>query len=82
MLGHGLPVLHAVPQLNNESDVIDVSAGQKRQAPDCLRCKNYFITYDPRQPRGCRAYGFKSRDLPSHVVLSSSGAPCHFFLPR
>jgi hypothetical protein len=50
--------------------------------PDCLKCRHFFVTYDPRQPRGCRAYGFKSRELPSQVVLSASGQPCQFYSPR
>jgi hypothetical protein len=52
------------------------------KTPDCQACRNYFITHDPRQPRGCRAYGFKSRDLPSRVVLATSGMPCRLFTPR
>jgi hypothetical protein len=37
------------------------------------------VTWDPQQPRGCRAYGFKSNDLPSDVVFASSGAACQLF---
>lgn len=47
--------------------------------PDCLHCRHYFVTWDPQQPRGCRAYAFKSNDLPSAVVFASSGEPCRFF---
>jgi hypothetical protein len=47
--------------------------------PDCLHCSHYFVTWDAAQPRGCRAYEFKSLDLPSEVVLASSGDPCQLF---
>lgn len=47
--------------------------------PECLRCVHYFVTWEPAQPRGCRAYEFKSSDLPSDVVLASSGKPCQLF---
>ncbi len=47
--------------------------------PDCLHCKHYFVTWDNDKPRGCRAYEFKSVELPSDVVLSSSGEACQFF---
>ncbi len=47
--------------------------------PDCLHCIHYFVTWDADKPRGCRAYEFKAAELPSDVVLSSSGEPCQFF---
>lgn len=47
--------------------------------PDCLHCQHFFVTWDAQQPRGCRAYGFKSNDLPSDVVFASSGAACQLF---
>lgn len=50
--------------------------------PNCLICKHYYITHDSRQPRGCRAYSFKSRDLPALVVKSVSGRPCLLFAAR
>ncbi|MCL1981085.1 MAG: hypothetical protein FWG62_08445 [Proteobacteria bacterium] len=53
-----------------------------KDRPNCLACLHSFITYDPRQPRGCRAYGFKSRDLPSRVILATSGTECRLFAPR
>jgi hypothetical protein len=47
--------------------------------PDCLHCVHYFVTWDVQQPRGCRAYAFKSQDLPSDVVFASSGQACQLF---
>jgi hypothetical protein len=47
--------------------------------PDCLHCVHYLVTWEPAQPRGCRAYGFKSQQLPSDVVFASSGEPCQLF---
>ena len=55
---------------------------RERQGPNCLGCKYYYITYDPKLPRGCRVYGFKSQGLPALVVLSTSGIPCQFFALR
>ncbi len=49
---------------------------ERSQQPDCLHCQHYFVTWDVQQPRGCRAYGFKSNDLPSAVVFASSGEIC------
>ena len=54
------------------------SRGEKRPGarPDCLHCVHYFVTWESDRPRGCRAYEFKSVELPSDVVLASSGDAC------
>lgn len=52
------------------------------ERPDCLHCRHYFVTWEPAQPRGCRAFGFKSVELPAMVVLSSSGEACRLFERR
>lgn len=49
------------------------------ERPDCLHCSHYFVTWEADKPRGCRAYEFKTPELPSKVVLESSGEPCQFF---
>ena len=54
----------------------------KPKRPDCLRCTHYFVTWEPDRPRGCRAYEFKSAELPSDVVMASSGEPCQFFIRK
>ncbi|HAS73614.1 MAG TPA: uracil-DNA glycosylase [Clostridiales bacterium UBA8960] len=46
---------------------------------DCRKCKNYYVTWDPNNPMGCRKFGFKSKIMPSDVVYQSSGAPCNGF---
>jgi len=51
-----------------------MSAGKEKI--DCFRCKHFYITWDERHPKGCRAMGFKSREIPSVVVLRSSGMDC------
>lgn len=52
------------------------------QKINCHRCIYYFVTWEAHQPHGCKAYGFKSRAIPSQVVLSSSGAPCSHFTQK
>ena len=46
---------------------------------NCYRCRFYYVTWEEARPNGCRALGFKSRQLPSIVVFRSSGEPCHYF---
>jgi hypothetical protein len=43
---------------------------------NCFLCVHFYVTWDNARPRGCRAMGFKSREIPSLVVLKSSGSPC------
>ncbi|MFP4373824.1 MAG: hypothetical protein ACLFPO_05820 [Spirochaetaceae bacterium] len=48
-------------------------------APNCLRCRHFFVTWDPRFPRGCRVFGVKTQRLPSRVVYESTGRHCPRF---
>lgn len=49
---------------------------------NCLHCKHYFVTWDYANPKGCRAFGFKSKSMPSLVAFQSSGYPCLRFEPK
>ncbi|WP_338119946.1 uracil-DNA glycosylase [Paenibacillus thalictri] len=40
------------------------------------------MTWDSRFPRGCKAFGFKTGELPSAVVLKSSGQPCMNYVEK
>ncbi|OXS78949.1 hypothetical protein [Domibacillus enclensis] len=44
-----------------------------------MKCRHFYVTWDPKAPRGCRAYGFKTKQVPSVVVKRSSGHPCFQF---
>ncbi len=46
---------------------------------NCRRCEYYFVTWEPLKPHGCKAYGFKSHQIPSMVVFQSSGSDCAMF---
>ena len=45
----------------------------------CQKCKHYFVTWQANKPHGCHAYGFKSQQIPSVVVMQSSGTACSFY---
>jgi len=49
-------------------------AEQKRI--DCFKCKHFYITWDSRFPKGCKAFEFKGRALPSVEVKRASGQDC------
>ncbi len=56
-----------------------MAASTSDDRPDCLHCVHYFVTWEAERPRGCHAYEFKSTELPSDVVFSSSGERCQLF---
>jgi hypothetical protein len=43
---------------------------------DCFKCKFFYVTWDQRFPKGCKAFQFKTAKLPSIEVLKASGQPC------
>lgn len=49
---------------------------------DCFKCQFFRVTWDQNNPRGCSAYGFKTKQLPSVVVKQSSGMECLKFVPK
>jgi len=48
----------------------------KEKKINCFNCIYFYITWDEKFPRGCKAMGFKSREMPSAVVSKSSGSEC------
>ncbi len=48
----------------------------------CQKCTNYFVTWEAGKPHGCKAYGFKSKAIPSIVVKNSSGENCKLFVEK
>ncbi|MDF2590633.1 MAG: hypothetical protein K0S75_99 [Clostridia bacterium] len=49
---------------------------------NCLKCKYYMVTWDPRFPRGCKLFEFKGTVMPSIMVYKSTGAQCQNFILR
>ncbi len=46
---------------------------------NCRKCFHFYITWKPQHPYGCRAMGFKGKQMPSMVVLRSTGEACALF---
>ena len=49
------------------------------QKINCKRCSYYYVTWDKNQPHGCKAFGFKSKAIPSIEVLKNSAKPCTYY---
>ncbi len=54
----------------------------KPERINCFHCSHFFITWDKSFPNGCKAFGFKTRQLPSISVQQASGARCAAFQPK
>ncbi len=50
---------------------------------NCMKCKHFYISHDPRAPRACRIYQIKSSSIPSQIVKqANNGAECIGFEPK
>lgn len=65
-------------RVNPEPD----ARSSRSSMPDCLRCRAYYVTYDPVRPHGCRTFGFHGARLPRDEVRLSSARECELFEPR
>ncbi len=59
-----------------------MSDGKSAGTVVCIKCRYYHVTWEPRQPFGCLAHGFKSHRNPALVVFESSGLQCQLFEPK
>lgn len=48
----------------------------------CQKCIHYYVTWEIGRGHGCKAYGFKSAQLPSVIVKKSSQEDCKFYTPK
>lgn len=48
----------------------------------CQRCKHFYVTWDNNHPKGCTAYGIKTRYTPSVMVFRATGKRCACYSPR
>ena len=49
---------------------------EAESAQVCINCASYYVTWAHKHPHGCRAFGFKSAQVPSEVVSSVSEDRC------
>ncbi len=55
---------------------------KKRNRIYCFKCTHFYITWDSRFSKGCKALNFKTNRLPSQVVFENSGIECQMFKPK
>jgi len=49
---------------------------------NCFKCIYFAVTWDPKFPKGCKFFGFKSAEAPSVSVRASTGADCACFVEK
>lgn len=49
---------------------------------NCMSCVNFFVTWDPKFPMGCKLYGIKSKTAPHDQVFQNTGQPCLVYQPK
>ena len=49
---------------------------------NCVKCTNYYVTWDKTFPNGCKLFGFKSGKMPSSTVLEATGSNCTNFIKK
>tara|TARA_Y100001968_G_C19336562_1_gene707208 strand:- start:969 stop:1256 length:288 start_codon:yes stop_codon:yes gene_type:complete len=49
---------------------------------NCSKCLHFYVTYKPRFPYGCKAFGIISRKNPYLEIRSISGTNCALFQKR
>ena len=51
-------------------------------AVNCRQCAHFYITWDRNFPYGCKAFGLKTKRIPSAEVYLSSGKDCLKFTQK
>jgi len=46
------------------------------EKPNCMKCKYFYITWNNKQPNGCRMYRIVTKHIPSLEVLRHTGTNC------
>ena len=49
---------------------------------NCYQCVYYAVTWEPKAPKACRLFGFKSAALPSMTVYKTTGNECIGFVKK
>ena len=49
---------------------------------DCKKCIHFKITWEKDRPYACKAFGFKSKKIPSAEVSAAAGKECLKFSPK
>ena len=43
---------------------------------NCFKCEYFALTWEPKTPRLCKLYGFKTTKMPSVLFYETTGSQC------
>ena len=49
---------------------------EEKKVRSCIGCRYYFVTWEPKTPKGCKFFGFKSLQMPCLMVKKTTGQEC------
>jgi hypothetical protein len=63
---------------------VDAAEGMNgnNQKVNCMQCVHFAVSWDPKYPRACKLFGFKSGRMPSASVYEDSGYDCLGFVKK
>lgn len=59
-----------------------INMSEQNEVKSCIGCLYYYVTWDVKNPKGCKYFGFKSKQMPCLVVYKSAGAYCNMYTPK
>ncbi|MCL2089305.1 MAG: uracil-DNA glycosylase [Oscillospiraceae bacterium] len=54
-------------------------SANKIKRVNCMSCKYYAVTWEPKFPNSCRFFGFKTTGPPSVTVFKTTGEVCEAY---
>jgi hypothetical protein len=48
----------------------------KNKQINCMQCVHFAVSWDPKLPKACKLFGFKTARMPSVSVFEDSGYAC------
>lgn len=70
-----LYIIKEYPTKKEKTEMEDNNSGRV----NCFHCRHFVITWEPKHPKACSFYEFKSSELPSLTVFKSTGTHCMAF---
>ena len=70
--------ISGILKVTNSVPIILIKS-MKETEINCFNCIYFYVTWDDKFPRGCRAMDFKTNKIPSMLVRESSGMECTRF---
>jgi len=55
---------------------------EKADIANCYQCEYFAVTWEPRLPKSCKLFGFKTKEMPSATVFKTTGSVCMGYMRK